>query len=182
MPIGCIHVVVPFQSDPQGNYAFVNTADSMGRRQMENSRCFNSAYGGKKHILKTTLPQKNSPRIKTPYPYLMNLVSIYLEKNILSNTAKINGIQSRMSLKLRIKIDCILFGPPCIWSLRFSSLPCSQSNCNLVWWESFWWIMVHHCVVIRSLIGQMSMNLPFLVGQCAFSEQVRQHFILYGLI
>ena len=26
---------------------------------------------------------KNSPRIKLPYPYLMNLVSIYLEKNIL---------------------------------------------------------------------------------------------------
>ena len=64
------------------------------------------------HILKTTLPQKNSPRIKTPCPYLMNLVSIYLEKNILSNTAKINDIQSRLSLKLRIKVVAFFLGHP----------------------------------------------------------------------
>ena len=51
------------------------------------------------HILKMTLPENKSPRIKTAYPYFMNLVSNYLEKNILSTTAKINGIQSRMSLK-----------------------------------------------------------------------------------
>ena len=50
------------------------------------------------------LPQKNSPRIKTPYPYL-NLVSNYLEKNILSNAAKINGIQSR----IMDQNCCILF-------------------------------------------------------------------------
>ena len=55
--------------------------------------------GEKWHILKMTLPQNNSHRIKTPYPYFMNLESNYLEKTILSNTAKINGIQSRMSLK-----------------------------------------------------------------------------------
>ena len=60
---------------------------------------FQLLAGEKWHILKMTLPQNNSPRIKTPYPYFMNLVSNYLEKNILSNTAKINGIQSRMSLK-----------------------------------------------------------------------------------
>ena len=68
--------------------------------------------GEKMHILKMTLPQKNSPRIKTPYPYLMNLVSNYLEKNILSDTVKINGIQSRMSLKLRIKIVAFFLGHP----------------------------------------------------------------------
>ena len=94
---------LPFQSE--GNYAFVNTADSMVRRQMKKFPLLQACSrgggggGGKQHILKMTLPQKNSPRIKTPYPYLMNLVSNYLEKNILSNTAKINGIQSRMSLK-----------------------------------------------------------------------------------
>ena len=92
-----------FQSE--GNYAFVNTTDSMGRRQKENSRRFKSAYERKSStFFKTTLPQKNGPRIKTPYRNLMNLVSIYSEKNILSNTAKINCIQSRMLLKLRIKI------------------------------------------------------------------------------
>ena len=42
----------------------------------------------------------------------MNLVSNYLEKNILSNTAKISGIQSRMSLKLRIKIIVFFLGHP----------------------------------------------------------------------
>ena len=36
---------LPFQSE--GNYAFVNTADSMGRRQMKNSRCFKPPCGGK---------------------------------------------------------------------------------------------------------------------------------------
>ena len=60
-----------------------------------NSNCFKpTCRGKKKHILKMTLPQKNSARLKTPYPYLMNLVSNYLEKNILSDTVKINGIQS----------------------------------------------------------------------------------------
>ena len=59
-----------------------------------------------------TLPEKNSSRNKTPYPYLMNLVSNYLEKNILSNTVKINGIQSRMSLKLWIKVVAFFLGHP----------------------------------------------------------------------
>ena len=36
---------LPFQSE--GNYAFVNTAHSMGRRQMKNSRCFKPPCGGK---------------------------------------------------------------------------------------------------------------------------------------
>ena len=40
------------------------------------SRCFKSAYGGKS----STFWTENSPRIKAPYPKLMNLVSIYLEK------------------------------------------------------------------------------------------------------
>ena len=39
-----------------------------------------------------TLPQQNSPRIKTPYPYLLNLMSNYLENNILSNTVKIKVV------------------------------------------------------------------------------------------
>ena len=37
---------------------------------------------------KVALPQKNGPRVRTPYPNLMNLVS---EKNTLFNTTKING-------------------------------------------------------------------------------------------
>ena len=52
----------------------------------------------------------NAVNIKTPYPYLMNLVSNYLEKNILSNAVNINGIQSRMSLKLRIKVVAFFLG------------------------------------------------------------------------
>ena len=39
----------------------------------------------------------------------MNLVSNYLEKNILSNTVKINGIQSRMSLKITEQSLAALF-------------------------------------------------------------------------
>ena len=49
----------------------------------------------------------SSPRIKTPYPYLINLVSNYLEKNILSNTVKINGIQFRW---IRIKVVAFFLG------------------------------------------------------------------------
>ena len=59
-----------------------------------------------------TLPQQNSPRIKTPYPYLLNLMSNYLENNILSNTVKINGVHSRMWLKLRIKVVAFFLGHP----------------------------------------------------------------------
>ena len=55
--------------------------------------------GGKVAHFENDTASENSTRIKTPYPYLMNLVSNYLENNILSNTAKINGIQSRMLLK-----------------------------------------------------------------------------------
>ena len=69
--------------------------------------------GGKvAHFEHDTIPQKKCPRIKTPYPYLMNLVSNYLENNILSNTANINGIQSRMSLKSRIKFAALILGNP----------------------------------------------------------------------
>ena len=95
-------ITPPFQSE--GNYAFVNTTDLMGRRQMKIFRCLKPAYGGKgstfwkRHCLRKIALEK---KIKRPYPKLINLVSIYLEKNI-SNTLKINGIQSRMSLKLRI--------------------------------------------------------------------------------
>ena len=53
----------------------------------------------------------NTHIMRTPYPNLMNLVSIYSEKNILSNTIKINGIQSRMSLKLWLKIVAFLGHP-----------------------------------------------------------------------
>ena len=42
----------------------------------------------------------------------MNLVSNYLEKNILSDTAKTNDIKSRMSLNQRIKIVAFFLGHP----------------------------------------------------------------------
>ena len=42
----------------------------------------------------------------------MNLVLNYLDKNILSNTVKINGIQSKMSLKLPIKVVAFFLGQP----------------------------------------------------------------------
>ena len=61
-----------------------------------------------------TLPQKNSPRIKTPYLYLMNLVSNYLEKNILSNTS---NVQWSFRIKnvvgnIRIKVAAFFLGHP----------------------------------------------------------------------
>ena len=59
-----------------------------------------------------TLPQKNSPRIKTPYPDVMKLVSNYLEKNILSDTVKINSNQSSDVVEITDQIRCILFGQP----------------------------------------------------------------------
>ena len=80
-----------------------------------NSNCFKPACGGKVAHLKMTLPQKYSPRNKTPYPYLMNLLSNYLDKNIISNTAKINGIQIiqiKNVVEIRDQNRCILFGPP----------------------------------------------------------------------
>ena len=46
----------------------------------------------------------------------MNLVSNYLEKNILSYTVNINGIQSRMSLKLRIKVVAFFLGHPVFYN------------------------------------------------------------------
>ena len=55
--------------------------------------------GGKVAHFENDTASENSPRIKTPYPYLMNLVSIYLEKNILSNTAK-------MTLTMTFNQEC----------------------------------------------------------------------------
>ena len=58
-----------------------------------NSNCFKPACWGKSSTFwKWHCLRKIALDIQTPYPYLMNLVSNYLEKNILSNTAKINGI------------------------------------------------------------------------------------------
>ena len=50
--------------------------------------------------------------MKTPYPYLLDLVSNYLENNILSDTVKFNGIESRMSLTYWIKIVAFFLGHP----------------------------------------------------------------------
>ena len=55
-----------------------------------------------KQILKTTLPCKSTPRIKTPYPKLMILVSFYLKKNFLPNEINSNDILSMIMLKLQI--------------------------------------------------------------------------------
>ena len=66
-----------------------------------------------------TLPQKNSPRIKTPYPYLMNLVSNYLEKNILSNTVKNQWHSIKNVVEITDHNGCILFGPPCIDAFKY---------------------------------------------------------------
>ena len=68
--------------------------------------------GGKVALM--TLPQKNSPTIKTPYPYLMNLVSNYLEKNILSNTVKNQWHLLKNVVEITDQNRCILFGPPWI--------------------------------------------------------------------
>ena len=57
-----------------------------------------------------TLPQKNSPRIKTPYPYLMNLVSNYLEKNI--QYSKYQWYLIKNVVEITDQNRCILFGPP----------------------------------------------------------------------
>ena len=123
--LGFNHVVFLFKV--RRNYAFVNT---MRRRQMKTFPLLQACSRGEKYyILKMTLPQKNSPRMKTPYPYLMNLVSNYLEKNILSSTVKINGIQSRMSLKLRIKVVAFFLGHPVYkdgWLIGRSGLESDQ--------------------------------------------------------
>ena len=102
-----------------------------------------------------TLPQKNSPRIKTPYPYLMNLVSNYLEKNILTNTAKINGIQSRMLLKLRIKVVAFFLG----------TLYSNILNRDKHVWQSYKFFKVlkmlkhDHCRVLQSIA-------EYLINKC----------------
>ena len=68
---------------------------------------------GKVAILKMTLPQKNGPRIKTPYPSLDELGVKLLGKEYsiqYSNTATV--YQSITSLKLRIKIVAFFLGHP----------------------------------------------------------------------
>ena len=81
----------------------VNTADSMvpwnaiGRKSHAAS-----SMVPKKQILKTTLPHKNSPRIKMPDPKLMILASFYLNNNFLPNEIDSNGILSMILLKLQI--------------------------------------------------------------------------------
>ena len=84
-------------------------------------RCGGGGGGGVVEHFENDTASENSPRIKTPYPYLTNLVSNYLENNILSNTAKNNGIQSRMSLKYRIKIVHSFWATPYI----------ENTNCNI---------------------------------------------------
>ena len=73
-----------------------------------NSSCFKPACGGGggevAHFENDTA-SKNRPRITTPYPNLMNLVSNYLEINILSNTPK-----------------SMVFNQPCLWNNGSNSL------------------------------------------------------------
>ena len=92
---------LPFQSE--GNYAFVNT---MGPRQLKNSRCFKpacrreSSTFWKWHCLRKIAKRLIHPSLT------------WCQKHILSNAVKINGIQSRMSLKLRIKVVAFFLGHP----------------------------------------------------------------------
>ena len=74
----------------------------------------------------------------------MNLVSNYLEKNILSNTAKINGIQSITSLKLRIKIVAFFLGHPVL----HSSLNCMIDNATKTAFYYFWVHVIKTCVLV----------------------------------
>ena len=81
--------------------------------------------GGKVAHFENDTVSENSPRIKTPYPYLMNLVSNYLEKNILSNTVKKNQWHLINDVvEITDQNRCILFGPPCI--IEFNHAP---NNC-----------------------------------------------------
>ena len=62
-------------------HVFVNKTYSMECRLAEISRCFKNCFGCRwNKFLKTTLPRKTSPRIKTPYPKLMILVSFYSKR------------------------------------------------------------------------------------------------------
>ena len=79
-----------------------------------NSNCFKPGLRGKSstiwkwHCLRIIALY----RIKTPYPYLMNLVSNYLENNILSNTVKNQWYSIKNVVDIPDQNRCILFGPP----------------------------------------------------------------------
>ena len=72
---------------------FSTQDDSMGRRQMRNSRCFKPACGGRRSstFWRITLPQKKiALESRTPHPYLIELgVKITWRRRIsLSHTAE----------------------------------------------------------------------------------------------
>ena len=76
-------------------------------------------------ILKITLPQKNSRRIKTPSSKLMILVSSCWEKNFMHNNAH-NFHSVPRFLEIIDRKCCILSGPPYITATALASL-------NLEW-------------------------------------------------
>ena len=106
-----------------------------------------------------TLPQNNSPRIKTPYPNLMNLVSNYLEKNILSNTVKNQRYSINNVVEITDQNRCILFGPPRIgshWhsvtSLSFCYVPSERLyNARNVWLP--WQFLFLSLIIWRHIHG-----------------------------
>ena len=58
------------------------------------------------------LTNKNSARIRTPYPKLMIMVSFCWKMNFPHNKTKINSVLLMMSLKLTIKVVAFFLGHP----------------------------------------------------------------------
>ena len=92
-----IHIVFLFQSE--GNYAFVNIQWDTVR--WNKFQLLHACLRGKSSTFwKLHLPQKNSPRIKNSFIHTWwTCWQITWIRIFISNTAKINDIQSRMSLK-----------------------------------------------------------------------------------
>ena len=123
--IGCIDKCITETMNDTGtfnslrNIVIVNTADSIECCLMEISPCVKHCFWCRSSkFQKTTLHHKNSPRIKMPSPELMNLVSVYLKKNFLSNEINsyrwhfVNDIVEITDHSLHMCY--ILSGPPCI--------------------------------------------------------------------
>ena len=72
------------------------------------------AYNHQSGKFENDIASQNSPKIKTPCPKLMILVSFYSENNFLPNkiTCKTNDILSMMSLKLRISAVALFLAHP----------------------------------------------------------------------
>ena len=93
-------------------HAFVNTANSMECRlcrHEENFHCFKHGLRCQSnYILKTTLPQKILPRVSTPYPKWITLVSFHSKNNCVPNKSETNDII--LSSILLISLCDFLFG------------------------------------------------------------------------